>query len=89
MKVVYEAEHLVDAHLIAGLLRAEGIDSFIKGEYLLGAIGELPVANLVAVCVSEEAWPRARAMVEEHERWREEEAREAAERGEEPEADPA
>lgn len=53
MRVVYEAENVIDAHLVKGLLEAEQIPVFVRGEYLTGAIGELPVMGLVAVCVAE------------------------------------
>ena len=51
MRVVYEAENIIDAHLVKGVLEQAGLPVYIRGEYLTGAIGELPVAGLVAVCV--------------------------------------
>lgn len=63
MRVVYEAEHLIDAHLVRGALEQAGIPAFVRGEHLTGAIGELPVFGLVAVCVPESAWERARTIV--------------------------
>ena len=51
MRVVYHAEHIVDAYLVKGLLESIGIPSFVPGEYLVGAMGELPVLGLVAVSV--------------------------------------
>ena len=51
MRVVYEAENIIDAHLVKGVLEQAGFPVYIRGEYLTGAIGELPVAGLVAVCV--------------------------------------
>ena len=41
MHTVYEAEHLIDAHLIRGRLEAEGIEAWVLGEWLTGAMGEL------------------------------------------------
>ncbi len=63
MRVVYEAEHLIDAHLVRGALEQAGIPAFVRGEHLTGAIGELPVFGLVAVCVPESGWAEARAVV--------------------------
>ena len=51
MRVVYEAENIIDAHLVKGVLEQAGLPVYIRGEYLTGAIGELPVFGLVAVCV--------------------------------------
>jgi len=53
MRPVYEAEHLIDAHLVRGRLLAEGIEAIVRGEFLTGAMGELPVSGLVVVCVAE------------------------------------
>ena len=65
MKVVYEAANLIDAHLVRHALEAEQIPVYLRGESLVGGIGELPLFGVVAVCVPETAWPRARAIVEE------------------------
>ncbi|MEP7042075.1 MAG: DUF2007 domain-containing protein [Dokdonella sp.] len=59
MKIIYRAENIIDAHLVKGALAAEGILAFVSGEYLTGAIGELPVSNLVAVMVSDNDVERA------------------------------
>jgi len=64
MQVVYEAAHLIDAHLVRHALEAAGIPVFLKGEALLGGVGELPPFGAVQVCVPEAAWPQARAVVE-------------------------
>jgi len=39
---IYKAENAIEAHLVRGLLKAEGIPVRLSGEYLAGAIGELP-----------------------------------------------
>lgn len=64
MRVVYEAENLIDANLVRGVLEQAGIPVWVRGEYLTGAMGELPVSGLVAVCVPKAAWPDARRLVE-------------------------
>ena len=64
MQVVYEAAHLIDAHLVRHALEAVGIPVFLKGEALLGGVGELPPFGAVQVCVPEAAWPQAREVVE-------------------------
>jgi hypothetical protein len=65
MKVVYEAANLIDAHLVRHALEAAEIPVFLKGEALLGGVGELPVFGMVQVCVPEAAWPQARDIVEQ------------------------
>lgn len=53
MKQVYTARHATDAHLVRGLLEAEGIAAAVRGEYLAGGIGELP-ADLCTVWVMDD-----------------------------------
>lgn len=64
MRVVYEAGHVIDAYLVRHALEAAGIPAYVRGEALLGGLGELGVFGLVAVCVPDPCWPRARALVQ-------------------------
>ncbi|QNP39850.1 putative signal transducing protein [Lysobacter solisilvae (ex Woo and Kim 2020)] len=64
MKVVYEAANLIDAHLVRHALEAAEIPVFLRGEQLLGGMGELPLFGVIAVCVPDVVWPQARAIVE-------------------------
>ncbi len=59
MKMVYEAGNIIDAHLVRHALEHAGIPAFVRGEALLGGMGELPVCGMVAVCVPESCWPEA------------------------------
>ena len=53
MRVVYEPENIIDAHLVKGVLEHAGIPVYLRGEFLAGGIGELPVSGLLALCVAE------------------------------------
>ena len=64
MKIVYEAENIIDANLVKNELEHAGITAFVSGQYLTGAVGELPPLALVNVMVSEIDWPQARPIVE-------------------------
>lgn len=64
MHVVYEAGNLIDAHLVRHALEHAGIPAFVRGEALLGGIGELPACGLVDVCVPASCWPQARSVLE-------------------------
>lgn len=86
MRVVYEAENIIDAHLVKGLLEQQGIPAFVKGEYLTGAIGDLPTMGLVAVCVPESKYPEAETVVRSLDSER---ARPIADPGWDPEPEPA
>lgn len=59
MKIVYRAENVVDANLVKAALASEGIVAFVSGEFLIGAIGELPARDLVAVMVADADVERA------------------------------
>ncbi|WP_462173775.1 putative signal transducing protein [Pseudoalteromonas xiamenensis] len=39
---VYMAEHQLEAHIVRGLLTQAGIQTHLKGEFLQGALGEIP-----------------------------------------------
>jgi hypothetical protein len=53
MKTVYRAANSLEAHIVLNLLRQAGIEGHISGEYLQGAMGELPAVDLVRVMVHE------------------------------------
>src|SRR5262245_44199775 len=63
MKKVYDAANGVDAHIVLHMLEQAGIAGRIDGEYLTGAIGELPPTGLVRVLVDEADAEEARAII--------------------------
>lgn len=63
MQAVYEANNLIDAYLVRHALEQIGIPVYMRGESLVGGIGELPACGLVAVCVPPSAWPQARELI--------------------------
>jgi hypothetical protein len=63
MQTVYEAANAAEAHMIADLLRQEGVVAHVRGEHLQGALGELPAAGLVRLEVHEEDHARARDFI--------------------------
>jgi len=64
VKIVYQAENIIDANLVKNALEHAGIGAFVSGQYLAGAAGELPVMGLVNVMVAEIDWPQARPIAE-------------------------
>ena len=38
LKTVFRANDIVEAHIVAGMLQAEGIKTFVGGHYLQGAV---------------------------------------------------
>lgn len=67
MIIIYRAANIVDAHLIRQMLEADGIPAFIQGEYLQGAVGELPANTEILVHVADENAEAARSIVDEWE----------------------
>lgn len=65
MHIVYRAENLFDAHLVKDALEADGIPAFIAGEYLTGAVGQLPAMDYMAVMVPESSLAIASGIVGE------------------------
>jgi len=64
MRTLYEAANAIEAHILQDVLRQEGFSPFIHGEYLQGAMGELPAAGLVRLVIAEDEYVRARAVIE-------------------------
>lgn len=67
MKSIYQAAHGVDAHMVRALLEQAGIPAQVRGEYLQGALGELPVNGMVTVWVPGPDAARARELVRDWE----------------------
>lgn len=41
MQIAYRARDITEAHIVAGMLEANGIDAYVGGHYLQGAMGKL------------------------------------------------
>lgn len=65
MLIVYRAANIADAHLIRQMLEGAGIPAFIQGEYLQGAVGELPANTEILVHVADAHAEAAREIVDE------------------------
>lgn len=66
MQRVYEPRDLLEAEMLRGMLAAEGIEAFLSGRHLIGAVGELPVAGLLGLMVDDEQAERARQLIAEY-----------------------
>ena len=64
MQTIYRAANLFDAHLVKDALEAQDIPAFISGEYLTGAVGQLPAMDFIAVMVPESSLPIASRIVQ-------------------------
>lgn len=66
MQRIYEPRDLLEAEMLCGMLEAEGIEVFLTGRHLIGALGELPVAGLLGLMVADEQTERARHLIAEY-----------------------
>lgn len=64
MKKLYEASSALEAHMIVEMLRQQNIIGTVEGQYLTGAMGELPASGLVRIMVEEEDFPRAEEILQ-------------------------
>jgi len=65
---VYECTFAFEAHMICDLLARAGISSRVDGEFLAGAIGELPLGSAIKVRVDPSRTAEAREVIDEWER---------------------
>ena len=67
MQEIYRAGDITEAHIIAGMLESQGIDSHVGGQYLQGGVGELASMNFATVSVPEVDIVAARELINEYE----------------------
>lgn len=66
MKIVYRAANIIEAHIVAGMLTANGIDAYVGGHYLQGAVGDLPPAGFATVSVADDDVDAATLVIAEY-----------------------
>ncbi|MCB1866573.1 MAG: DUF2007 domain-containing protein [Chromatiales bacterium] len=54
MKLVYEAANPIEARLLVDHLAEHGVHAIVQGEYLLGAVGELPALQYPRVLITDD-----------------------------------
>lgn len=68
MKIVYKAQDIIEAHIVSGMLNAEGIETYVGGFYLQGGIGDLAASDYANVQVADEDVEPAQAIVAKYSR---------------------
>ncbi len=81
MLIAYRARDIAEAHIISGMLHAQGIESHVGGHYLQGAMGEIGAAGFTNVHVDDDDYARARDLVAEYEASRPDDALSAPDSG--------
>lgn len=67
MQTIFHAANTIEAHIVAGLLRANGIAAWVGGHYLQGAVGELPPSALGRIEVDEADVAAAQRIIDDYE----------------------
>ena len=53
MQRIYEPQDVMEGELLLGMLASEGIDAYLTGQHLAGAVGELPACGLLGLMVED------------------------------------
>jgi hypothetical protein len=67
MLIAYRARDIAEAHIVSGMLHAQGIEAHVGGHYLQGAMGEIGAAGFSNIHVEDDDYPKARELIEEYE----------------------
>lgn len=67
MQLVFRASNILEAHIVAGMLKSHGIDCHVGGHYLQGAVGDLPAADFAHVFVDDADQVQAEALITDYE----------------------
>jgi hypothetical protein len=65
---VFRGSDYIQAQLVAGLLREAGIDVFLQGALLQGALGDLPATGHLSILVDESDRTAAQQIIGAYER---------------------
>ena len=66
MKIIYKARDIIEAHIVAGMLNASGIETYVGGYYLQGGVGDMAVHDFANVQVADENVVLARPLIAEY-----------------------
>lgn len=67
MQLIYRASDITEAHIVSGMLQAHGLESFVGGHYLQGAIGDMAVQDFAVVHVADEDVTEAKRLIADYE----------------------
>ena len=66
MKIIYKAKDIIEAHIVAGMLNANGIETHVGGYYLQGGVGDVAVFDFANVQIADEDMAAALPLVAEY-----------------------
>ncbi|MDP3273211.1 MAG: DUF2007 domain-containing protein [Polynucleobacter sp.] len=68
MEIVFKAGNIIEAHIVAGMLNACDIPTFVGGHFLQGAVGDLSPTGFANVFVAPENFVEAAELVADYEK---------------------
>ncbi len=66
MQQIYQAQNIVDASIVKGLLEQGGVQVYLNGYYLQGGIGELPASGMASLWVNEQQVTHAKQLIADY-----------------------
>jgi hypothetical protein len=66
MKIIFKANDILEAHIVAGMLQSYGIATHVGGHYLQGAVGDLAPMGIANIFVQDEQFEEAEKLVAEY-----------------------
>jgi hypothetical protein len=67
MKLLYEAQNNVEAHMLLDLLEQASLSGRVDGEFLQGGIGEIQTMGFVRVMIEDQDYLQGKAIIEDWE----------------------
>lgn len=66
MKIIFKANDILEAHIVAGMLQSYGIATHVGGHYLQGAVGDLAPMGIANIFVQDNQVEEAEQLVAEY-----------------------
>ncbi len=66
MRIIYKARDIIEAHIVSGMLNANGIETHVGGYYLQGGVGDVAVYDFANVQVADDDVAMALPLVAEY-----------------------
>lgn len=66
MQLIFRGSNILEAHIVAGLLDNHGIETYVGGHYLQGAVGDLPASDFAHVFVNDDDVAAAEKLITDY-----------------------
>jgi hypothetical protein len=66
MKIIFNANDILEAHIVAGMLQSYGIETHVGGHYLQGAVGDVAPLGIATILVRDEDVEQAEQVIADY-----------------------